>query len=132
MLNALRLTARLVLAAVLAVIGYATVVPISLRPNSGHLHLERVLAYFALGGAMAVAFPRRPMWTLAAVLGIACGLEAIQTFIPTRDGRLSDAMEKSAGGLGGIVSGWIFTGLTDLVFPDGTQRNPPPRTRPNA
>ena len=102
---------------VLSIIVYATLVPITLRPNSGHLHAERQLAYFALGGAFTVAFPRRWPWIVAAVLSIACGLEYAQTFIPSRDGRLIDAFEKSAGGLAGVVAGTVFSGLTERLFP---------------
>ena len=107
-----RIPARIAFAIILMVIVYATVVPISLRPNSGHLHSERVLAYLALGGTMALAFPRRLHWTVAAVIAIACGLEFLQTFIPSRDGRLPDAIEKSLGGLVGVAGGWATDALS--------------------
>ena len=107
----LRLAARGAFLVVLTVIVYATVVPISMRPNSGHLHPERMLAYCALGGTMAVGFPRRLAWVVVAVVLVAFGLELLQVFIPTRDGRLPDAMEKCAGGLVGAAAGWAVNKL---------------------
>ena len=103
--------------AVLTIIVYATVVPISLRPNSGHLHLERQLAYFAVGGTLTIAFPRQWLWLVAVVVVIACGLEYAQTFTPTRDGRLADAAEKSVGGLLDIAAGLGFSTVVKRMFP---------------
>jgi hypothetical protein len=94
---------------ILAVIIYATLVPIGFRPKTGHVHLERIAAYLALGGALTVAFPHRVIWVALALILTACGLEYAQTFIPTRDGHLFDAMEKSFGALLGVVGGWLLT-----------------------
>ena len=116
-LGLLRLAARGAFLVVLTVIVYATVVPISMRPSSGHLHPERMLAYCALGGTMAVGFPRRMLWVVLAVVAIACGLEFLQLFIPTRDGRLPDAIEKSVGGLAGVAMGWALSKTADRLTP---------------
>ena len=113
----LRKTALAAAVAILAIIVYATLVPISLRPSSGHVHPERVLAFFALGATFSVAFPRRWAWVVVAVVVIACGLEYAQTFIPTRDGRMLDAVEKSAGGLTGVGLGLVFSELAERMAP---------------
>ena len=88
---------------VLGGIVYATVTPISLRPTSGHLHPERMLAYFALGVVLSLARPKRPLASAVVVTLIACGLEYLQTFVPTRDGRWPDAVEKTLGGVVGVL-----------------------------
>ena len=96
---------------VFLVIVYATLVPIGLRPNSGHLHAERELAYAALSTLLVVAFPTQWRRIALVICGIAFGLEFAQIFIPTRDGRLLDAVEKSAGGLAGVMVGIIICHL---------------------
>ena len=79
---------------VLGVIVYATAAPIRLRPKLGFLHGERVLAFVALGAALSLAQPRRLARSAAIMTGIACGMEAIQSVVPTRDERWPDAVEK--------------------------------------
>ena len=107
-MTVLRTTALLAFALVLVVIIYATIVPISLRPKTGQLHPERVLAFLALGATLIMAFPRTPWRVVVIVWSIACCLEWIQTFVPTRDGRLSDALEKSCGATFGVAVGWVL------------------------
>ena len=101
----------------LAVIAYATLVPISLRPSTGHLHPERMLAYFILGGTLGVARSSRPWGALLIVCVIACGLEFLQMFIPTRDARIGDALEKSAGAVAGVGAGLIGDAGVRRLFP---------------
>ena len=103
-------------AAVLVIIAFATLVPITLRPHTGHVHLERIGAYFALGALMGISFPHRWPWIMLGVVLIASGLEWLQTFIPTRDGRLADALEKTAGGLLGVSTGLIAAALEEHLF----------------
>ena len=104
-------------AVVFGAIVYATVVPIALRPNTGHVHYERMLAFFALGGSLGAAFPKRWPWVLLGVVVIACGLEYLQTFIPSRDGRLPDALEKCAGGSLGASAGFVVAACEEHFFP---------------
>ena len=96
-------------ALILAVIIYATIVPIGWRPQTGHVHFERVAAYFSLGGSLVLGLPKRPLLVALILVLIACGLEYLQTFIPTRDGRLFDAFEKSLGALAGVGIGYALT-----------------------
>jgi VanZ family protein len=90
---------------------YATLVPIWLRPKTGHPHLEHVLAFALLGVTAAVAFPRRPWSVLVGLAFLAFGLEYLQTFIPTRDGRMFDAMEKLVGAGAGATFGLVVNRL---------------------
>ena len=107
-MTVLRTAALLAFALVLVVIIYATIVPIALRPKTGHLHPERMLTFLALGATSIIAFPRTPWRVVVIVCSIACCLEWIQTFVPTRDGRLSDALEKSFGETLGVAAGWML------------------------
>ena len=106
---------------VFLVIVYATLVPISLRPDSGHLHAERELAYAALSTFLVIAYPTRWRSITLAICAIAFALEFWQIFIPTRDGRLLDALEKSAGGLAGVMVGLIVTLLVERITGDHRQ-----------
>ena len=103
---------------VFLVIVYATLVPITLRPNSGHLHAERELAYAALSTFLVIAYPTRWCSITVAICAIAFALEFLQILIPTRDGRLLDALEKSAGGLAGVMVGLTVSHLFDRVTGD--------------
>lgn len=96
-------------ALVLGLIVYATLTPINLRPNSGHLHPERILAFLALGGSLACAFPRQWLATLTVTCVLAIGLEGLQTLIPSRHGRVADAFEKAVGGAAGVLLGMSLT-----------------------
>jgi VanZ family protein len=49
-----------------------------------------------------VAYPRRIMFVCLLVLGSAVLLELLQIFVPDRDARVLDALEKLAGGVAGI------------------------------
>ena len=101
--------------ALLTLIVLATLVPISLRPHTGHVHVERVSAYLALGALSAFAVPNRWPWVLLGVVLIALGLEWLQTLIPTRDGRLPDALEKTAGGALGVSAGLLAAALEQHI-----------------
>lgn len=106
---------------VFLVIVYATLVPINLRPDSGHLHAERELAYAALSTFIVIAYPTRWRSITVAICAIAFALEFLQIFIPTRDGRLLDALEKSAGGLAGVMVGLIVSLLVERITGDHRQ-----------
>jgi hypothetical protein len=86
----------------LAAITFSTLSPITLRPQTGHVVLERVLAYAAVGAAFGVGYPRRLLLATAITLSSAIGLEALQLVIRGRHARLIDAGEKLLGGLIGL------------------------------
>ena len=106
MLRKIGLLAFIVVAAVIA---FATLAPVDLRPRTGHVHFERVVAYMMLGGSLSLAFPRKPALVIGALVILACGLEYAQTFVPTRDGRISDAVEKCVGAVIGAAIGLLVT-----------------------
>jgi hypothetical protein len=81
-----------------------TLAPVGFRPQTGHPALERFGAFLALGGALALGYPRRWLTVAAAICVIAIGTEALQIVIPSRDARPVDAAEKSLGGLAGIAA----------------------------
>ena len=101
----------------LAIIIYATLSPLQLRPNTGHLHFERMTAYALLAGALCVAYPRHWERVLLITVFVAIGLEYAQTFDPGRDGRLPDAVEKIVGGGLGVLAGLGFTYLVAKRWP---------------
>ena len=88
---------------ILAAIAFSTFSPIQLRPQTGHVVLERVLAFAALGAAFGVGYPRRLALAAGVTVLAAIGLEAGQLLIPGRHARLIDAGEKLAGGMIGLA-----------------------------
>ena len=88
----------------LGLISFWTLAPVGFRPQTGHGALERFLAFIALGGALGVGYPRRPMLTAAIVCGIAFGSEALQIIVPSRDAGAVDAVEKALGAIVGVGS----------------------------
>jgi hypothetical protein len=53
---------------------------------------------------LAFSCPRRPLLAAALIGAIAVGSEALQSVIPTRDARPTDAVEKLLGGLAGVAA----------------------------
>ena len=96
----------------LAALAFVTVSPISLRPQTGHVFLERFLAFAALGAAFGVGYPRRMPFAVAVTVLAAIGLEAAQLLVPGRHARVIDAGEKLAGGLVGLAIAAAFLALT--------------------
>jgi len=88
----------------LGLISFWTLAPVGFRPQTGYPVVERFAAFLALGGALGLGYPRRPMLAAAIVCGIAVGSEALQVIIPSRDARLVDAAEKVLGGVAGVGS----------------------------
>ena len=86
----------------LAAITFSTLSPIALRPHTGHVVLERVLAFAAVGAAFGVGYPRRMSLAAAITIASAVLLEAAQLLIRGRHARLIDAGEKLLGGLIGL------------------------------
>src|SRR5258708_9376360 len=87
---------------------YATLSSLSRRPQlTGNeweliVFIERFGAYALLGSLFVLAYPRRITFVCLLVLGSAVLLELLQIFVPDRDARISDALEKLAGGVVGI------------------------------
>ena len=88
---------------------YATLSSQSARPELTTteppliVFIERFGAYAVLGCLFRLAHPRRVVLVSPVVLGSAVLLELLQIFVPDRDARISDALEKLAGGFVGIV-----------------------------
>jgi VanZ family protein len=87
----------------LAALAFVTLSPISLRPETGHVFLERFLAFAALGATFGIGYPRRMRFAVAVTVLAAIGLEAAQLLMPGRHARIIDAGEKLAGGLTGLA-----------------------------
>jgi VanZ family protein len=100
--------------ACLIFIAYATLSPASARPELTSaeavfvVFIERFGAYALLGFLFYLAYPRRLAFVCLFVFGSAILLEMLQIFIPDRDARIVDAVEKLAGGAAGISAASLF------------------------
>ena len=91
----------------LAAIAFVTLSPVELRPHVASADFERFGAFAALGLMFGIAYTKRAGWFAPViVVGSAFGLELLQLIDPTRDGRISDALFKAAGGLLGCAIGY--------------------------
>lgn len=79
--------------------------------------LERFGAYAVLGLLFYLSYPRHLTFVCIMVLGSAITLELLQNFVPDRDPRLLDAMEKLLGGATGIVWGIFQTSFWPQLIP---------------
>jgi len=92
----------------LAFIVYATLVPIEARPaipdaiNIGPI--EHIGAFAIFGALFCVAYPQHTIIICIFVIGAAGLLEFAQAFTPDRHARVSDALQKMAGGIVGILA----------------------------
>jgi VanZ family protein len=116
--------------AALAFIAYATVAPISGRPEidtGGFLnlfaHLDHYIAFAVLGGLFTLAYPRHWTWVCVIVFGSAVLLEIAQLLTPDRHARVSDAVQKMLGGMIGIT---VARGLILLQHSVGWRIKPAP------
>jgi hypothetical protein len=92
--------------ALLAFIAYATISPIQDRPTlPTSSSFERLAVFAVLGALFCLVYPRRIALVCLIVLGSAMALELVQLLTPDRHGRISDAVEKIAGGAAGVVAG---------------------------
>ena len=83
---------------------YFKLAPILLRPDiKTYAHFEHVIAFAAFGALFCFAYPRHIGLVCCVVFGSAALLEFLQTLTPDRHGTLVDAVEKIAGGAGGII-----------------------------
>lgn len=90
---------------IVAIVVFATLSPIELRPHFWSPNAERFVAFLLMGAAMTFAYPRHLSIVIVSVLGSAMLLELLQLLVPTRDASAHDAAIKVAGGLIGIVIG---------------------------
>jgi VanZ family protein len=99
----------------LVFITYATLSPIDWRPElvAGGFYkafftvAERFGAYAVLGLLFCLAYPRHLALVCILVFGSAVILELLQNFVPDRDARVVDVIEKLLGGAAGILLGDI-------------------------
>lgn len=90
----------------------ATLVPLGLRPHSGlSPQAERFLAFAIAGLCLALAYPRRPLLIVIAIVATALGLEAAQYLAINRHPGLPDLIAKLTGGAAGLVLGWAFRAI---------------------
>ena len=102
---------RLAALLLLALITFATLSPIQLRPHLGDANAERALAYVLLGLSLALGFPSRVTQIVLFICAVAGVLEFLQLFDPGRHARVLDALLKAAAGVAGIVLGRIVISL---------------------
>jgi VanZ family protein len=96
--------------ACLAFITFATISPISLRPeiNTGSFldrlaDYDRYIAFMIMGGLFCLAYSKRLILVCVIVLGSAVLLEFAQLITPDRHARILDAFQKMLGGTIGIL-----------------------------
>jgi hypothetical protein len=88
--------------AVLVFIALSTLSPVTLRLGGGHPTWERFAALALFGICLGLGFPKS-IWGGAIFAAVAVvGLEAFQELIPSRHGRIDDAIIKFAGALAGL------------------------------
>ena len=105
--------------ACLIFIVYATLSSIDARPELTGVGLykafftvvERFAAYAVLGLLFYLAYPRHVALICLLVFGSAVILELLQIFVPDRDARVIDALEKLGGGAAGILAARAFLPL---------------------
>lgn len=101
--------------ALIALVTFATLSPLGLRPHMGGATVERFGAFGLIGFALGMTFPRRFWLVLGIVIVTALGLELLQLLTPDRHGRLIDAWVKLAGGVAGVCASWLALRLLPLV-----------------
>lgn len=103
----------------LALVALATLGPRSVRPHLpiGH-DVEHLLAFLALGGALAVAYPTRRGLALAGGVAFAILIEVVQVWAPGRHAQLRDA----AFGTAGVVLAVGVVALLDAMRRGGFAR----------
>jgi len=99
---------RIAALVVLAIIIFATLSPIQMRPHIAEANVERALAYVLLGFTVALGFPNRLYQAVIFVVATAGVLELLQIIDPSRHARLLDAIVKAFAGVVGIVVGQML------------------------
>lgn len=90
--------------ALLLLIVFWTLGPVSDRPHMGGAQLERFGAYFVVGVLLSVGYDR-PAAVGFFLAVFAVGLELGQNLVPGRDARLVDALAKVLGGI--LAAGFV-------------------------
>jgi VanZ like family len=114
-------------------LAFATLAPLHLRPKMTDAEtwlsvlIEHVGAFGVLGLLFTVCYPRRYGFVCVVVFGSAVLLELLQLFVPDRDARIIDAVEKIVGGAAGIAgASWLLPVLapriSSAILPRGKQR----------
>jgi VanZ family protein len=101
--------------ACLVFIAYATLSSIDARPEliaAGFYKafftvVERFGAYAVLGLLFCLSYPRHLNFVCLLVFGSAVILELLQIYVPDRDARVVDVLEKLVGGAAGILLGYF-------------------------
>jgi hypothetical protein len=88
----------------LAAVVFSTLSPIGLRPvTRAPADMERFVAFFVIGGAFYLGYPRHRLLVVAFVIAAAGILEFGQSLIASRHGRMHDAAIKMSGALIGAA-----------------------------
>src|SRR3954453_2426813 len=106
---------KLIILAAWCVLGsiiFVTLSPIGLRPETGSVSAERLLAYGLLGTLFFMAYPQHFLRVITLILVVASVLELLQHLTPDRHGHVADAGEKIVGG----VAGASIARLAQLLF----------------
>lgn len=103
--------------AILAVIVFATLSPIGLRPHLASVSVERFGAFATVGLLFGLAYPRRFWLVLTLVVGTALMLEAMQRLTPDRHGEIPDALVKFVGGAFGVGVSFVVNRLRAIPAP---------------
>jgi VanZ family protein len=91
---------------------YQTLSPLFANPSAWlYTRIEHIGAFAILGLLFSVAYPRRRLSVCFLVLGAAALLEALQILTPDRHGTLHDYLEKTAGGVVGLILGRFVEGM---------------------
>lgn len=93
---------------VFAIVVFATLSPIGLRPHLTGAHREHFAAFGAIGFLFGMAYPRKPVIILMLVLGAAAALESLQLLTPDRHAAVTDVGFKLVGGAAGVFCAWLF------------------------
>jgi VanZ family protein len=92
--------------------------------------LEHMAAYLIAGIAVIIAYPRRPTWSIAAILCAYAGiLELGQIYVPGRHAALLDWLASSSGVFCACVTVFVFQGHHLGNLPGGGASPPPGRAR---
>jgi VanZ family protein len=119
----------------LVFIAFASLTPLHSRPVLTESEpfaivvFERIAAFAVLGFLFSVSYYRRYAFICVLVLGSAILLEVLQVFVPDRDARVLDAIEKMVGGTAGIlVAHWLLSivpaHIAALILPAGEAPHP--------
>ncbi|MEO8321235.1 MAG: VanZ family protein [Bradyrhizobium sp.] len=88
---------------------YFKLSPFLMRPRmQTFAHFEHVIVFAFLGAVFSLAYPKRTILVCCIVIGGAGLLEIMQTLTPDRHGTWIDALEKMAGGAGGILIAYFI------------------------